>query len=104
MSLAQLRRSTNRALASNRISTAPSIGLTPERSMEIQALLGSDIHMVLDECTPFPSGARDTEGSMELSMRWPGVEGGIPRRARRAFRHRSGRCSIPICGPVRPRR
>ena len=44
--------------------------LTPERAMEIQALLGSDIQMVLDECAPFPSEKKDIDYSMRLSMRW----------------------------------
>ncbi len=44
--------------------------LSPERSMEIQRLLGSDIVMVLDECTPFPATRDQTQSSMELSMRW----------------------------------
>lgn len=44
--------------------------LTPERSMEVQLLLGSDIIMVLDECTPFPATHEQAENSMLLSMRW----------------------------------
>ena len=44
--------------------------LTPERAVEIQALLGSDITMVLDECTPFPVEENTARESMELSMRW----------------------------------
>ncbi|MEM8786560.1 MAG: tRNA guanosine(34) transglycosylase Tgt [Pseudomonadota bacterium] len=44
--------------------------LTPERAMEIQGLLGSDIQMVLDECTPFPATHDEAERSMALSMRW----------------------------------
>lgn len=44
--------------------------LTPERSMEVQLLLGSDIIMVLDECTPFPATHAQAEKSMYLSMRW----------------------------------
>jgi queuine tRNA-ribosyltransferase len=44
--------------------------LTPERSIEIQHLLGSDITMVLDECPPFPIEKKDAEASMQLSMRW----------------------------------
>ncbi|MEM1307736.1 MAG: tRNA guanosine(34) transglycosylase Tgt, partial [Pseudomonadota bacterium] len=44
--------------------------MTPERSIEIQALLGSDIHMQLDECVALPAErARVAEG-MELSLRW----------------------------------
>ncbi|AGH49125.1 MULTISPECIES: tRNA guanosine(34) transglycosylase Tgt [Sphingomonadales] len=44
--------------------------LTPERSMEIQRLLGSDIVMAFDECTPFPATRDRAESSMERSMRW----------------------------------
>ncbi|HAK62196.1 MAG TPA: tRNA guanosine(34) transglycosylase Tgt [Alphaproteobacteria bacterium] len=44
--------------------------LTPERSIEIQLMLGSDIVMVLDECTPYPATYDQAEASMQLSMRW----------------------------------
>jgi queuine tRNA-ribosyltransferase len=44
--------------------------LTPERAMEIQRLLGSDIHMVLDECPQFPSTEAQMEQSVARSMRW----------------------------------
>src|SRR5690349_11729210 len=44
--------------------------LSPERAMEIQRLLGSDIQMVLDECAPFPSPEAAIEKSLALSMRW----------------------------------
>ena len=46
------------------------INLTPERSVEIQNLLGSDITMVLDECTEWPVTKDNARESMELSMRW----------------------------------
>jgi queuine tRNA-ribosyltransferase len=46
------------------------IDLTPERSIEIQNLLGSNITMVLDECTEWPISEKDARKSMELSMRW----------------------------------
>jgi queuine tRNA-ribosyltransferase len=52
--------------------------LTPERSIEVQRLLGSDIVMVFDECTPFLATAEQAESSMERSMRWA-------RRSRDAF-------------------
>jgi queuine tRNA-ribosyltransferase len=52
--------------------------LTPERSVEIQRLLGADITMAFDECTPFPAAREAVEASMELSMRWA-------ERSRRAF-------------------
>jgi queuine tRNA-ribosyltransferase len=44
--------------------------LTPERSIQIQHLLGADITMAFDECTPFPAERDAVEASMELSMRW----------------------------------
>lgn len=44
--------------------------LDPEISMEIQKVLGSDIVMAFDECTPYPSTFEETKTSMELSMRW----------------------------------
>ena len=57
--------------------------LTPERSMEIQHLLDSDITMVLDECTPFPATEEQTAESMRLSMRWA-------ERSKAAFQERDG--------------
>jgi len=53
--------------------------VTPERSIEIQRLLGSDIVMAFDECTPFPATREQAEKSMLLSMRWA-------RRSRDEFR------------------
>jgi queuine tRNA-ribosyltransferase len=44
--------------------------LTPERSMEVQRLLGTDIVMAFDECTPHPATHDEAAGSMERSMRW----------------------------------
>jgi queuine tRNA-ribosyltransferase len=44
--------------------------LTPEKVVDIQRALGSDIAMVLDDCTPYPCSFADAEASMELSMRW----------------------------------
>ena len=46
--------------------------LSPEKAMQIQHQLGSDIAMVLDECTPFPVSHRQARESMERSMRWAG--------------------------------
>ena len=46
------------------------IFLTPERSMQVQQLLGSDIVMVFDECTPYPAPREAVQASMELSLRW----------------------------------
>ena len=44
--------------------------LTPEKSMEIQAALGSDIVMSFDECTPFPATREQAKTSLELTTRW----------------------------------
>ncbi len=44
--------------------------LGPERSIEIQHVLGSDIVMIFDECTPYPSTEDETATSMRLSLRW----------------------------------
>ncbi|MEC7476266.1 MAG: tRNA guanosine(34) transglycosylase Tgt [Pseudomonadota bacterium] len=44
--------------------------LTPERSIEIQTLLGANIRMILDECTPFPATEKQACDSMALSTRW----------------------------------
>ncbi len=44
--------------------------LTPERSMEIQRMLGSDIVMCFDECTPYPASEETVRDSMRRSMRW----------------------------------
>jgi queuine tRNA-ribosyltransferase len=52
--------------------------LTPERSIEIQCLLGSDIQMQLDECIELPADYKRTEHAMELSLRWA-------ERSKRAF-------------------
>ena len=44
--------------------------MSPERSIEIQCLLGSDIQMQLDECVALPASRAETERAMELSLRW----------------------------------
>jgi queuine tRNA-ribosyltransferase len=46
------------------------IVLTPELAVKIQETIGSDIHMVLDECTPYPATRQQAETSMQRSMRW----------------------------------
>lgn len=44
--------------------------LTPKRAIEIQEALGTDIAMVLDECTPYPATREEAEKSMRLSLQW----------------------------------
>ena len=44
--------------------------LSPEESMRIQRILGADVAMSFDECTPYPATEEEARASMELSMRW----------------------------------
>jgi queuine tRNA-ribosyltransferase len=44
--------------------------LTPERSIEVQHDLNSDVTMIFDDCTPYPASESETRESMELSLRW----------------------------------
>ena len=52
--------------------------LTPEKSIEVQHDLNSDVTMIFDECTPYPASESEARESMELSLRWAG-------RSRRRF-------------------
>jgi len=63
--------------------------LSPERAMEIQRLLGSDIQMVFDECPALPATHATIEKSMALSMRWA-------RRSKEAFGEQPGRACFGI--------
>ncbi len=70
MSLSKLRKITEEGVTFQSHLDGDTILLTPERAMEIQGLLGSDIQMVLDECTPYPSTEVQAAESMRRSMRW----------------------------------
>lgn len=70
MSLTELRKMTEEGVTFRSHLDGSKILLTPERSMEIQRLLDSDIVMAFDECTPFPATVDQAKKSMELSMRW----------------------------------
>ncbi|QPM89347.1 tRNA guanosine(34) transglycosylase Tgt [Pseudooceanicola algae] len=63
--------------------------LTPERSMEIQKLLGSDIVMCFDECPALPAEEKVVASSMRMSMRWA-------QRSRDAFGDRPGHALFGI--------
>lgn len=63
--------------------------LSPERAMEIQRLLGSDIQMVLDECPALPADRLEIEKSLALSMRWA-------TRSKAAFGVQPGRACFGI--------
>jgi queuine tRNA-ribosyltransferase len=70
MSLAKLRRITEAGVTFQSHIDGATIELTPERAVEVQCLLGADIQMVLDECTPFPATHDEAKMSLELSLRW----------------------------------
>src|SRR5271169_1534324 len=63
--------------------------LNPERAMEIQGLLGSDIQMQFDECVRLPCSHEEAERAMRLSLRWA-------ERSRRAFDARPGNAVFGI--------
>lgn len=70
MSLAKLRKISEEGVAFQSHIDGSKHMLSPERSMEIQRLLGANIVMAFDECTPHPATLSQTEESMLLSMRW----------------------------------
>jgi queuine tRNA-ribosyltransferase len=78
MSLAQLRKLSERAVTFRSHIDGTSFELSPERSIEVQRLLGSDIAMQLDECVRLPAERGDIERAMQLSLRWG-------ERSKRAF-------------------
>ncbi len=89
MSLAKLRKLTEDGVTFQSHVDGTKVALSPERSIEIQCLLGADIVMQLDECTPFPATPEEAETSMELSRRW-----GL--RCRDAFGTREGQALFGI--------
>jgi queuine tRNA-ribosyltransferase len=89
MSLASLRRLSEEGVRFRSHIDGSEHMLSPERSMEIQALLGSDIVMAFDECTPHPATRAQAEASMRLSMRWA-------ERSRAAFGARPGHALFGI--------
>ncbi|PRY94084.1 tRNA guanosine(34) transglycosylase Tgt [Donghicola tyrosinivorans] len=89
MSLAGLRKLTEKGVTFKSHVDGSKHEITPERSMEIQRLLGSDIVMCFDECTPFPATEAQALESMRLSMRWA-------QRSRDAFGDRPGHALFGI--------
>ena len=70
MSLAKLRRIDESGVTFQSHIDGATVALSPERAIEVQCLLGADIQMVLDECTPFPASRDEAKISLELSLRW----------------------------------
>jgi queuine tRNA-ribosyltransferase len=70
MSLAKLRKIDEEGVTFQSHVDGATVALSPERAVEVQCLLGSDIQMVLDECTPHPATRAEAKASLELSLRW----------------------------------
>jgi len=69
-SLARMRKITEAGASFRSPVDGAAVFLSPEESMRIQRVLGSDIAMSFDECTPYPATEGEARASMELSMRW----------------------------------
>ncbi len=78
MSLAPLRKIAEEGVTFRSHLDGAMLELTPERAMEVQILLGSDIAMQLDECVKLPAERAEIERAMKLSLRWA-------ERSKRAF-------------------
>ena len=70
MSLSQLRTVSERGVTFRSHIDGALYELTPERSVEVQNLLGADVQMQFDECMPYPAARGEGERSMQLSLRW----------------------------------
>ena len=89
MSLAKLRKLSERGVTFQSHIDGSRHELTPERSMEVQRLLGSDIQMQLDECVRLPCSHEEAERAMRLSLRWA-------ERSKSAFGEQPGRAIFGI--------
>src|SRR5437762_14337609 len=78
MSLADLRKVSEQAVTFRSHIDGAKVELSPERSIEVQRLLGADIAMQMDECVRLPAGRDDIERAVRLSLRWA-------ERSKRAF-------------------
>jgi queuine tRNA-ribosyltransferase len=89
MSLAELRNLTEEGVTFKSHIDGSRHILSPERSMDIQKMLGSDIVMCFDECPALPSPHERISNSMQLSMRWA-------QRSKDAFGDRPGHALFGI--------
>ena len=87
MSLSQLRKVADHGVTFRSHIDGARVELSPERAIEIQNLLGSDIAMQLDECLRLPASRGELERAMRLSLAWA-------ERSKRAFE------SAPRCGAL----
>ena len=96
MSLAKLRKVNDEGVVFQSHIDGARHELTPERAMEIQRLLGSTIHMQLDECVSYPHSREEAARAMQLSLRWA-------ERSRKAFGAQPGHgCFGIVQGGVEP--
>jgi queuine tRNA-ribosyltransferase len=89
MSLSKLRKLDERGVVFQSHVDGSRHELTPERAMEIQHLLGSDIQMQFDECVRLPCSRQESERAMRLSLRWA-------ERSKAAFAAEPGRAVFGI--------
>jgi queuine tRNA-ribosyltransferase len=89
MSLAALRKITEKGVTFRSHVDGAVHEMSPERSIEIQGLLGSDIQMQLDECIALPAPADEMKRAMELSLRWA-------ERCKAAFGEQPGKAMFGI--------
>ncbi len=89
MSLSKIRKITEQAAVFQSHIDGKRHELSPERAMEIQRLLGSDIQMQLDQCIEYPHTEKAAEKAMQLSLRWA-------ERSRIAFGRQPGRGNFGI--------
>ena len=94
MSLSQLRKVADDGVTFRSHIDGAMVELSPERAIEIQNLLGSDIAMQLDECLRLPAARGELERAMRLSLAWAERSKRAfesARTVRRLVRHRAGR-------------
>ena len=89
MSLSKLRKLTEQGVTFRSHIDGAAYEMSPERSIEIQGLLDSDIQMQLDECVALPAKDQEIERAMELSLRWA-------ERCKTAFGDQPGRAMFGI--------
>jgi queuine tRNA-ribosyltransferase len=89
MSLSKLRKLTEKGVTFRSHIDGAAYEMSPERSIEIQGLLDSDIQMQLDECVALPAKPAEIERAMELSLRWA-------ERCKTAFGEQTGKAMFGI--------
>ena len=89
MSLSALRKVTEQSVTFRSHIDGSAWEMSPERSIEIQGLLDSDIQMQLDECVALPAKPKEIERAMEMSLRWA-------ERCRMAFGDQPGKAMFGI--------